>query len=202
MRIPLALTLETIEGKVVPVPDPSARFVHLQFRRFSGCPICNAHLRSLANHRAELAEHGIREVIFFHSSAAELRTYEADLPFDLVADPERKYYRQFGVESSARALLHPAIIGPILRGAKVVFRGSGRRLWMPKAENGRLGLPADFLVDRTGRIVAAKFGTHAYDQWEVGELLTLARRESVSAASQAQARPDHVPFGDARLSAP
>src|SRR6187551_932527 len=95
VQIPLNLTLQTIAGKDVPVPDPSGRFVHLQFRRFSGCPICNTHLRSLVKHRAKLTDHSIREVIFFHSSATELRIYEADIPFDLVADPERKYYRQF-----------------------------------------------------------------------------------------------------------
>jgi hypothetical protein len=174
----LRLTLQTVGGKIVSVPDQSFRFVHFQFRRFSGCPLCNAHLRSLAKHQDELVGAGIREVIFFHSSASELRTYESDLPYDLVADPEKKFYRRFGVESSAWALLHPAILGAAVRGAKVVFQGKGRRLWMPKAENGRLGLPADFLVDGAGRIVASKFGTHAYDQWELDELLRFARRGS------------------------
>ncbi|HVU25097.1 MAG TPA: peroxiredoxin-like family protein [Opitutus sp.] len=170
----LQLVLRTIAGKAVPVPDPSVRFVHLQFRRFAGCPICNTHLRSFAKRRRELAEAGVREVIFFHSSAEELRTYEADLPFDLVADPEKRFYRQFGVESSSAALLHPAIVGAAIRGAKVVFRGNARRLWIPKAENGRLGLPADFLVDAAGRIAAARHGRHANDQWEVDEVLELA----------------------------
>ncbi len=178
----LRLTLQTIAGKIVSIPDPSVRFVHLQFRRFSGCPICNTHLRGLAKHKDTLVDAGIREVIFFHSSASELRIYESDLPLDLVADPERKFYRQFGVESSALALLHPAIVGAAVRGAKVVFKGKARRLWMPKAENGRLGLPADFLVDRGGRIVATKFGAHAYDQWDLAELLAFARQGSGKSA--------------------
>jgi hypothetical protein len=44
-----------------------------------------------------------------------------------------------------------------------------------KIENGPLGLPADILIDRTGAVVAVKYGTHAYDQWEVLELLSYAQ---------------------------
>jgi hypothetical protein len=38
-----------------------------------------------------------------------------------------------------------------------------------------LGLPADFLVTPSGKIIAAKYGTDAYDQWSAEELLNLAR---------------------------
>jgi hypothetical protein len=38
-----------------------------------------------------------------------------------------------------------------------------------------LGLPADFLIAPSGRINAVKYGTDAYDQWSVDELLTLAK---------------------------
>jgi hypothetical protein len=37
-----------------------------------------------------------------------------------------------------------------------------------------LGLPADFLIGSDGRVLAAKFGRHADDQWSVDELLDLA----------------------------
>jgi hypothetical protein len=38
---------------------------------------------------------------------------------------------------------------------------------------GGLGLPADVLIDADGRVVAVKYGEHAYDQWSVDELLAL-----------------------------
>ena len=38
-----------------------------------------------------------------------------------------------------------------------------------------MGLPADFLIAPSGRINAVKYGTDAYDQWSVDELLTLAK---------------------------
>jgi hypothetical protein len=37
-----------------------------------------------------------------------------------------------------------------------------------------LGLPADFLISSGGRVLAAKYGSHADDQWSVDELLDLA----------------------------
>lgn len=37
-----------------------------------------------------------------------------------------------------------------------------------------LGLPADFLIGSDGRVLAAKYGSHADDQWSVDELLDLA----------------------------
>jgi hypothetical protein len=37
---------ETISGEQVGIPDPSG-LVHLQFRRFAGCPVCNLHLHSM-----------------------------------------------------------------------------------------------------------------------------------------------------------
>ncbi|MFD8725590.1 hypothetical protein ACFV2H_48560 [Streptomyces sp. NPDC059629] len=43
----------------------------------------------------------------------------------------------------------------------------------------RLGLPADFLIAPDGRILAAKYGEHAYDQWSVDHLLELATQTSL-----------------------
>jgi peroxiredoxin len=100
--------LSTVTGEHIRVPDPE-RLVHLQFRRFAGCPICNLHLRSVVQRHDEITAAGIREVVFFHSPADELREYTADLPFAVIADPDKRFYREFGVESSPRALLDPRV---------------------------------------------------------------------------------------------
>jgi len=169
----MRLELTAVDGERVPVPDPG-RLVHLQFRRFAGCPICNLHLRSVVQRHDEIVAAGIREVVFFHSPAEQLRDY--DLPFAVIADPDKRYYREFGVEAGARALLHPRTWSAILRGSALTLRGRFRPPSL-RQEGGRLGLPADFLVDPRGRVVARKFGAHAYDQWSVDELLALARTE-------------------------
>lgn len=42
-----ALQLPGLEGTPVAIPDAGEN-VHLQLRRFAGCPVCNLHLRSFA----------------------------------------------------------------------------------------------------------------------------------------------------------
>jgi peroxiredoxin len=169
--------LTAISGASVPVPDPGG-LVHLQFRRFAGCPVCNVHLRSFAVRHAELAAAGVREVAVFHAPADELRPYVANLPFELVADPDKRLYAEFGVESAPRALLDPRAWPTIVRGVLVAAWGiarHGRPVPPGKPHGGRLGLPADFLVGGDGRILAAKYGEHAADHWSVDDLLALAR---------------------------
>ena len=169
--------LLTVTGDTIRVPDPE-RLVHLQFRRFAGCPICNVHLQSIVRRHDEITAAGIREAVFFHSPADELREYTADLPFAVIADPDKTFYREFGVESSPRAVLDPHAWAAILRGSMMTLLGRYRAPAI-RQEGGHLGLPADFLVEPGGRIVAAKHGAHAYDQWSVDELLAHARARRI-----------------------
>ncbi|WP_021595894.1 peroxiredoxin-like family protein [Actinomadura welshii] len=171
-----ARELTPVEGPPLPVPAPG-RLVHLQFRRFAGCPICNLHLRSIVARHAEIEAAGIREVVVFHSSAEELREYVGGLPFAVVGDPEKALYAEFGVESARRALLDPRVWWTVVKATTIstwrIVRGRQRAPRL-RQNGGRLGLPADFLIGRDGRVLAAKYGEHAYDQWTVDELLTLA----------------------------
>ncbi|MFC3574603.1 peroxiredoxin-like family protein [Streptomyces yaanensis] len=181
-----ARSLEPVFGGPVAVPDPD-RLIHLQFRRFAGCPVCNLHLRSVVQRHTEIEAAGVREVVVFHSPAEELARHTADFPFAVIADPGKRLYAEFGVESSPRALLSPRAWGPIvlaiLRGSRELARG---REHAPAARQpgGRLGLPGDFLIAPDGRVVAARYGEHAYDQWSVNELLRLATRVPRSAATE------------------
>jgi peroxiredoxin len=172
-----ARTLETVTGAAVPVPAPAAP-VHLQFRRFAGCPVCNLHLRGVARRYDEIVAAGVREVVVFHAPADDLAAHVDGLPFPVVADPDRVLYREFGVESSPWSLLDPrawsGIVAAVVAALIAVLGGTGRA---PRAmpHGGRFGLPADLLVDIDGRVLAAKYGVHANDQWSVDEILALAR---------------------------
>src|SRR5262245_14585153 len=105
-----AIKLETIDGRTVALPD-SERVVHLQFRRFPGCPICNLHLKSFAARSDEVAAAGVHEVVFFHSAAEKLRPFPDLLKFDTVADPDRTHYDAYGVQTSMRADFTPRALG-------------------------------------------------------------------------------------------
>jgi peroxiredoxin len=169
--------LVAITGAEVPIPDPD-QLVHLQFRRFAGCPFCNLHLRAIASRHEQIRAAAVREVVVFHSTAEDLLAYHEEMPFPVVADPDKRLYREFGVEASARAALDPRAWYPALRG---VIRKRGRMA--ADYGSGLLGLPADLLIAPDGRVVGRKYGAHAYDQWSVDELLEIVRQATRTTGS-------------------
>jgi len=162
------LSLTNLDGETVQVPDPTRR-VHLQFRRHAGCPICNTHLRSVTQRLDEITAAGVREVVFFHSTAELLREYQEELPYDVIPDPDREFYRQFGVEKSWKAIATPKVLASVVKG----FAQQSGKGTIGTATESHLGLPADFLIDTDGTVLAAKYGEHGADQWSVDELLAL-----------------------------
>jgi peroxiredoxin len=180
-----ARQLTPVAGPPVPVPDPE-HVIHLQFRRFAGCPVCTLHLHSFARQHDALLAAGVREVVVFHAPIDELRPQVAGLPFAVIADPGKRLYAEFGVESGRRALLDPRAWPAIVRGVLASLWGivaHHRPAPAASPSGGRLGLPADFLISPDGQILAVRYGQHANDQWPVTEVLALA-----SQANRAESR--------------
>lgn len=148
-----------------PLQLPTGGPVHLQFRRFAGCPVCNLHLRSFTRAFDRISAAGLLTVAFFHSSAESMRPYQGDLPFPAVPDPERRWYDFFGVEQATFAVARPQVMWSALKGLALArsnpFAGEG----------GQRGLPADFLLGPDGRLVDLHYGAHADDQWSVDDVL-------------------------------
>jgi peroxiredoxin len=164
-------TCVTTKSKPVQIPDAKS-LIHLQFRRFAGCPFCSVHLNTFVWRHDEIKAAGVQEVIVFRSTATALQRHQADTPFAIVADPEDKLYAEFGVGSGLRALLSPRAL---LMALPNVIRMLPRLPGIPPWGKGALGLPADFLIATDGRVLACQYGAHADDQWSVDELLALAR---------------------------
>lgn len=168
---PLALT--SIQDVAINIPA-TGQLTHLQFRRFAGCPICNLHIQSFFSRADELDKAGIQEVIVFHSSKENMLNHDAginskDTPFAMIADPKKALYKQFGLQNSWRALFSLSAFISAIKG--MFSHGVG----MPENLETELVVPADFLIDEHGKIVALSYGKHADDQWSVDELLQLAR---------------------------
>jgi peroxiredoxin len=175
--------LVTVTGQRVAIPA-TAELVHLQLRRFAGCPVCNLHLHSVVARHDEIVASGIREVVVFHSTEEQLRKYQADMPFAIIADPDRALYREFGVERSLSALLHPGVWLTVARAMSRSIWATirGKAALAPLApKGGNFGLPADLLIAPDGRVIAVKYGQHAYDQWSVDELLAHATDATTTA---------------------
>lgn len=162
------LVLTSIAERIIKIPDPN-RVTHLQFRRFSGCPICNLHLHQFIQNHHKLTESNIQEVALFHSSQQEMLQHQANAPFALIADPDKKLYKQFNVEKSFLSIFHPkAMLTAIHSMIKLGFK-------LPPFSENKLGLPADFLIDSSGTVLAVKYGRHADDQWSVDDVINLVK---------------------------
>ena len=165
-------TLETLSHGTVRVPG--AAYTHLQFRRFAGCPVCNLHVRAFAKRQPELEQAGVRTIAFFHSSAEAMLPFQGELPFPIVPDLERRWYSRFGVERSLTAMMHPRAMWAAMQG---LASGKANPL---QGEGGSNGLPADFLIDARGTLVAVKYGAHADDAWSADDVCALARRSQAA----------------------
>jgi peroxiredoxin len=165
--------MEAVTGEAIKVPDPK-HLVHLQFRRFVDCPICNTHIAEFRKRAREIEAAGIKVVIVFHSSPKSIRSYQKDVPFVLVGDPKKALYKEFGVETSLGFMS--------LKALSAGMRGMAHGHFGLRLSGGPLGLPGDFLIAPSGQIKAVKYGLHAYDQWSVDELIALAKGAAVQAA--------------------
>lgn len=161
-----------INRQNINVPE-IGRWTHLQFRRYSGCAMCNLHIQEIIQRRADINAASIQEVIFFQSSEEDLQAQFPDRYFAIIADANGHYYRQFGVQTSVMSVLNPKSWIPAFTG---LFKFG---IKLPKKGESPLGLPADFLIDEEGKIVAMSYGKHAYDQWSVDHLLNLVKHDGV-----------------------
>ena len=144
-----ATTLEAVTGEAIRLPDPN-RLVHLQFRRFVDCPICNTHI-------AESPRACSRDRSGRHQGGDRLSFLRQIDP--LV--PEGCSFRD-GRRSEEGALQR-------------IRRRNLARVHEPQGPGGRnardgawpfrlaafgrpSGAPGDFLIAPSGRINAAKYG--------------------------------------------
>ncbi len=164
-----SISWRAVDQSPIEIPDPDGKVVHLQFSRWAGCPICNMHLASYRRRAGDLERAGVQEVIVFHSPEKDIIDLRGDLPFRLVADPTKTCYRAFGVGTSPFFLFHPK--------AFHAFRTEARQgRTAQRIHGGVFGLPADFVIDPSGRIIAAHYGRHADDSLPVDAVLKFASR--------------------------
>jgi peroxiredoxin len=170
------MVLTTIQEERIQVPD-SEHLVHLQFRRFAGCPVCNLHPRSIAKRHDEIVEAGIKEVVLFYSTRETMLEFQGTLPFEAVADPGKKLYAKFGADRKASPIvvLNPRVWVTIISTALALARSPTLKGTRRKEEE-PMGLPSDFLIDTDGKILGVNYGKRVDDHWSVEELLNLARK--------------------------
>jgi peroxiredoxin len=130
----------------------------LSFYRYITCPMCNLRIGRLQNEYPKYADR-LAFLAVFESPAAYIRQYTTrPLPFPVIADPDGTLYRRYGVKRDWIGVL----LGFLrMRTAFQAMRGVNFRM---APSGGHLDrIPADFLIDPAGTVVAAYDGTDITD---------------------------------------
>lgn len=146
-----------IYGDSFRLSDYRGNAIILSFFRDASCPFCLKRVFDLAVHHRKWSQLGVEIVTVFSSTDEEMLNFsqKSVRRYRLVADPDLKIYEQYGVEQSFAGLLKalafkmPTIISGLKRSARP-----------SKNPNGKI-MPADFLIDSSGQIVEAWYGSNA-----------------------------------------
>lgn len=162
---------QTMDGQTITSEALEEQRVLLAFRRYAACPVCNEHLANYRVRNDELRRAGIRVISIFHSPASRLAIYfkPADLPFDVVTDPDFELYRAFGVAKRRAILFRPRSLAAAIPAVK---QGYGSDQWGEWDGTAKMA-PANFLLHR-GKVAAAHYGRHLGDACTVDDALMRA----------------------------
>jgi thioredoxin-dependent peroxiredoxin len=150
-----------VYGRSISLHALRGKNVYLAFERNAGCPVCNLRTHELLKQSDYFKEKNTTVIMVYESSVAKMAEYlgENTYPFYFVADPENVLYNKYGVERSLgkmmKAMFH-GLMSKVKRG-KQLFRN-------PIKQDGHVNrIPAEFVIDRQGRLAVAHYGDFVGD---------------------------------------
>lgn len=149
----------------------------VSFFRFASCPFCNLRVHQLVSRYSELGD-AFPVVAIFDSSPENLRknAERHHAPFPILADPSRDYYKLYGIEQSMAGVLK----GMVLRMPQLLHAMFVKGYW-PTAPGGSVtSMPADFLINETGVIRTAYYGSDEGDHLPFEKIKAFAREGAAS----------------------
>lgn len=158
------LALSDIHGKPIAIGRTGRRTL-LCFFRDPACPFCNYRIYELTQNHASLAARGLDIVAGFNSTPDAVMRFVArrPRPFRIAADPAALAYGAYGIESSLGGKLKGILtrIPTLLKGLRIVG--------LAGLKTSNL-MPADFLIDESGRIVDTYYGSDAGDRIPIARI--------------------------------
>jgi len=128
----------------------------ISFFRFAGCPFCNLRIHEMVNAHQD----NFNIVAIFDSPLDNLIKHSKDhhAPFPILADEKNIFYKKYGVEKSFLGMLEGMFLH-FPRLMKGMLKG-----YLPTTLKGSLiTMPADFLIDKNGKIHTAYYAKHEAD---------------------------------------
>ena len=165
VKAPLFKTIDIWQNAV---KFPEGNWIYLSFHRFSACPLCNLRTHELIKSYNEFKENNIEILSIWPSNRESMIEYvgKSDAPFPLIADPEWKLFKMYGV----------------LHRSNIPMKGIGKepRIWIKALKykfknfkvdgDGKLH-PAGFLVSPDRIVRVAYYGKHFGDHMAIDDII-------------------------------
>ena len=175
-------TLLDSKGNTVSLHELRGKKVYVSFFRNTACPFCNLRIIQLTKALPKMQQEGLEVVFFFESSNRIIArsTFCDILPHvNMVGDPNRKVYDQYGVTSSMLKAMKTSFSGKNRADfreakAKGLTKGSQKN-------NDMFLIPADFLINEQGVITTAYYGEDINDRIPIEQLEKFVGQKSTIA---------------------
>ena len=157
-------SLEDISGNTINLEEFKEKKILLSFYRYASCPLCNLRVSELIQNFEDLKRKGIHIVAFFQSSKDSIMSSvgKQNAPFPIIADPERKIYKKYGIERSWIGYIRGGVSTTMFKALRNGFK-------IGKMEGWKNLLPADFLIENLV-IKRAYYGKNISDHIPIEEI--------------------------------
>ncbi|TRX57720.1 redoxin domain-containing protein [Fulvivirga sp. M361] len=147
----------------------------IAFFRHAGCPFCNLRVHNLMKISQELKDKGMEMIFFFESKKHILlrSTFHEEIsPIPLIADPEKKWYDAYGLESSG----YISAVSHITTFVQTAFKAYQEKVPMHMMADGESikTIPAEFLVDHDLVIKKVHYSKSLADRIDIEEVRAFA----------------------------
>ncbi len=168
-RAPDFEALDT-NGDSIKLSNYKGQKVVIAFFRYAGCPVCNYRVHELIENYESINSEGFKIIAIYESDNSTLKDYltETPIPFRVVGDSKLNLYRKYGVEKSFRKMLGSAFKRQTIEAMKKGNKLSQKKI---KRDGNLTRLPADFIVDENGFLIAVHYGTSIGDHLPITEIL-------------------------------
>jgi len=144
-----------VHGQLQTTTGDGTSPIHLTFYRHAGCPPCNLRVHELMVEKERFDRLGVKLLGVFESTAEHIRQDLAhgDVSFPILADRERRLYKQYAVNPSLGGFVSSFLLRPAYS-MKAIFRHG----YLPKFAEATTMMPAEFLIAPDGTIKLAHYG--------------------------------------------
>lgn len=169
---------QSVDGSAFNLTNYTGKKIFYSFFRYTGCLACSLYFHQIQTKRKEFEAKNIVLVGLYEVNLEMLKTVlpgqTANYWGAFLADPTGKYYDQCGLERSS-AKLYASFTK--VQTYRALLEKKENVLTVPNSKNTRDGsgkrnrMPAQFLVDAKGKVLAAYYGKNVSDRMPLSKII-------------------------------